>query len=407
MKKKILSTLLCLCMVMTMSSTIAMAQTSTMVALGDSISTGYGLENYVAKPLPMAKDSFVNVLSAKIGYTPVNLAVDGLTSQDLAKGLQAATLDKTSKEYTALATAGVISITIGGNDLLNVLFQEVGTALGMNVTSPAFKAEVMTKVATAFATNDMATLLKINGVLVGLPAKVTPVAATFSANLTQIVTAIKQINPAAVVVLQTIANPYKDIQGISAPLNAGVEAFNAVITKGATAGGYVVADTYTAFANSKEVLTNASNPKTLLDPHPNKAGHAVIAQLIEPLLKGTIVTPPTEKDTVAPVIAGVKNGGKYCKKVTITVTDDNLKSIKLNGRSLKIKDSNKYVITAKLTKSKKAMTQRIVATDKSGNVTKVKITIYKNHRWNKGVTKEGVKTYTCKVCDRTKTKVIK
>ncbi len=287
MKERISSLLLTLCMVITLLSTItvpASAQTGTLVILGDSISTGYKLDGYISSPTPEAKDSFVNLLAEQTGLTAVNLAVDGLKSEALLNAVKTILEDKNSVQYKALDSANVISVTIGGNDLLVELYVEVGTALGLDVTSATLKTDVMKTVAAAFTTNDLVTLIKVNSALTALTTKVEPISKAYADNLTQIITALKSVNPTATIVLQTIANPYKGIIGISETVEAGADAFNKIIMDGAASGAYVVADVYKAFNASSATLTNVTNPATYLDPHPNKDGHALIAQTIMQLL---------------------------------------------------------------------------------------------------------------------------
>jgi len=60
-----------------------------------------------------------------------------------------------------------------------------------------------------------------------------------------------------------------------------VEKINKIIDDLKDAGGYTVVDVYTRFKNSREKIINAgldlSTMNINFDPHPNKRGHALIA----------------------------------------------------------------------------------------------------------------------------------
>ena len=73
-------------------------------------------------------------------------------------------------------------------------------------------------------------------------------------------------------------------------------------------------------------------------------------------------------DTVAPTISGVKNGAKYCSKPTMTVTDNNLKTVTVDGKSV----SAKYTL--------QAGTHTVTATDLCGNETTISATVYDGHK---------------------------
>lgn len=73
-------------------------------------------------------------------------------------------------------------------------------------------------------------------------------------------------------------------------------------------------------------------------------------------------------DKTAPIIGGVKNGGVYTGNVVVTVTDENLESVVVNGTKVEL-ENGKFTLTP----SDKA--QMIIATDKAGNMTVVSVTV--------------------------------
>ncbi len=110
MRKRWLSALLCLCLVLSLLPVAAHAQTlETYVALGDSITTGYGLEE--------GEQSFATQVATAGSLTlDDSLATNGLTSAGLLAQLSHA------DAKTAVTGADFITITIGGNDLLDALY---------------------------------------------------------------------------------------------------------------------------------------------------------------------------------------------------------------------------------------------------------------------------------------------
>ena len=76
MKRRFLLVLLSLCLVLSLLPTAAFAQEKSYVALGDSITTGYGLQG--------GEKSFAELVAEENGYTLNNeLAKEGATSVDL------------------------------------------------------------------------------------------------------------------------------------------------------------------------------------------------------------------------------------------------------------------------------------------------------------------------------------
>lgn len=85
-----------------------------MLVVGDSISTGYGLENYTPGGSPYECRSYCNILAESLelkgGESYINRAVNGYTSSDLLA------LIPSLKEQ--VAKSDLVVISIGGNDLL-------------------------------------------------------------------------------------------------------------------------------------------------------------------------------------------------------------------------------------------------------------------------------------------------
>ena len=91
-------------------------------------------------------------------------------------------------------------------------------------------------------------------------------------------------------------------------------------------------------------------------------------------------------DNVAPVISGVENGKIYCGAQTVTVDEKYIDSVTVNGTEITLQN-NQFTLPAA------EGTQKIVATDKAGNVSaEITLTV------NDGHTDEN-KDHKCDYCD--------
>lgn len=91
-------------------------------------------------------------------------------------------------------------------------------------------------------------------------------------------------------------------------------------------------------------------------------------------------------DNVAPVISGVKNGKTYCGAQTVTVDEKYIDSVTVNGTEVTLDANNQFTLPAA------EGTQKILATDKAGNVSaEITVTV------NDGHTDEN-KDHKCDYC---------
>ena len=66
----------------------------------------------------------------------------------------------------------------------------------------------------------------------------------------------------------------------------------------------------------------------------------------------------------APEISGVEDGKTYCLTRTITVIDEHLRDVKVNGKRIELDENNQYVLSGR-------GKQVITATDDYDNVTEI------------------------------------
>ncbi|MCD7785658.1 MAG: GDSL-type esterase/lipase family protein [Oscillospiraceae bacterium] len=249
---------------------IASLNTTTYLALGDSITAGYGLED-------ADSESFVTLFGNEIGATTINYGVSGLTAETLAETLATGEYD------TYLAMVDVVTITIGGNDLLHAFYEYL-----LNLYNTAFGTELtVTDVQTWFTDgtsyqteiSTVLALLTTDEGIAGATTAVSGAATSAIANIQTIISKILAVNPDVIILLANQYNPYaslavlEDYAAISNLFDTAVTAFNALLSQvSALSENVIVIDVYSA-----GVATNVNILTMNFDFHPNASGHETIA----------------------------------------------------------------------------------------------------------------------------------
>lgn len=222
---------------------------------GDSITTGYGLADKTMR--------FATLVSNKLGIAERNYGVDGATSADLL-----AKINGSEEIKRNIAGAEFISVSIGGNDLLDKYKYILPQALGLDVTDHS--------------------------------AEIDATYAAFDENLRAIFSAIREQNHDCKVYIQTLYNPYGDLT-VMDRYNAGtlldpyIVRLNNIIRTRAAEKNCAVVDVAAALNGNKACFSTASNISaqdiwalmngtldyTKFDFHPSAVGHAEIAKLLE------------------------------------------------------------------------------------------------------------------------------
>lgn len=257
-----------------------------MLALGDSITTGYGLDGYDdLNPYDCA--SYANTVAAALGLDPksayVNKAVNGATSSDLLKLLP--------EIENYLGYSDLIIVTIGGNDLLGAV-PIVATAIaGKSITSLGSAIDVL-----AAATPEQYVGLAAN---TGFQTRMSAVFTKYAENLASIAAILKEKAPSARIVFLKQYNPMKNVLGFGDFGNFAdtmIAPINATIDQVCAASGFEVLDAPSVINVNAAGLTNMLN----YDIHPNAEGHRAIADLLISHL-GTEFTPPETEPITEPV----------------------------------------------------------------------------------------------------------
>lgn len=315
MKRRLLSLLVCVSLALGMMPAVAHAEENDItryVALGDSISSGYRLPDKDTQ-------SFVHLFAKDNGFeADDSLATPGLTSDQLLVML---TGEDEAAQAAAekVATADVVTITIGGNDMLNALYAYLSDAY--NEAHPD-APEPMSKerIKEIFMGDDIPAKVELLGFcalkLPGFIAseEVDASIAAYSDNLEQVVARIKELSPDVQILVATQYNPYRYLadslagtehahlaDAIADIFDAGVTKLNAeIIANSADGANYLVANAYDAIAGAEEDPCNASITVTDagvdfdLDFHPNAYGHALIADTFTVALHPSAVFPDVD-----------------------------------------------------------------------------------------------------------------
>jgi lysophospholipase L1-like esterase len=258
-----------------------------LVALGDSITFGYKLEDNQTQPSPNAFPSLI----ADGAFDVTNLGVPGWTSTNLLTAM-----NTDAKFSPAIKAADFITLNIGSNDLLQ--------AVGIN--------EIIANPGAV----DQNALLQ----------KVIPAAELLKQNLTAIITKIRTENPTAPIVLYNIYNPFGQSADPTYALlhNIGKQiikdgipnllpGINQLYATADQLPGIYLADAYTAFeGNQADFIFGL--PKDLI--HPDADGHNALAGLADDILDLILLeeisfelsSPVSE--TTDPVTIEVKTGNQ-------------------------------------------------------------------------------------------------
>lgn len=235
-----------------------------MMFLGDSIAAGYGLEgykkddNYNCRSYSnILKEKYERELEGECGHTMVNMAVSGYTSADLIAQIQSGELDGDLKDSDAVV------ISIGGNDLLGLLF-DLASSLGINDFS-SFNIKDIDFASAASA-------------LLGMGNDADKALEQFSVNIDTISAELKKRTNGTIFV-QTLYDPveyYDNFAVITDFAAQKIAKLNSIISE-KSANGYKVIDVASDFKGRAGELTNIKK----MDIHPNAAGHEVIAEDVD------------------------------------------------------------------------------------------------------------------------------
>lgn len=243
-----------------LSYSVSAGEIESITVLGDSISSGYGLNE--------GERSYASYLGEYFGAEVENFAADGKTTSQLLELLED---DETVSK--SIGKSELICVSIGGNDVMDVFFDElIGIAGGFSAPSAegsfGFSPEAIQELILSFSSS------------------LGPAAAEAGENIRKIAEGIKEINPEARLIFQTIYNPFEtddeNMKQVYSPIYTFTSIYLGTINSSIrNSSGLEYADIQNKFKGGCTLYTNINN----MDIHPNKIGHLLIAEEIVQQLK--------------------------------------------------------------------------------------------------------------------------
>lgn len=259
--KKILCALLALTLLGSLAMlpvSAALPEYDSMLLLGDSITYGYGLDGDVNNCLSygnLVRDSLA-VSSSKFK----NAAVNGDTSSDLLALLPG--LQKT------VQSSELIIVTIGGNDLLRLLWSALDAVLEGGFKDTAQLMEVVSDPAKLQAVAAQLTTAKVSEAIV-----------KYTTNMAAITSFLRTNAPEAEIIFLAQYDPLEGVEGVealSALSKLAIPMLNAAMKSQVELAGCTYLDAYAHFSGHAKDWTNI----LAMDIHPNIEGHRQLSILI-------------------------------------------------------------------------------------------------------------------------------
>ncbi len=250
-------------------------ETIKLVALGDSIARGYGLEKPSTQAYPAILAASIEsvVDGATVEYE--NLGIDGLKTSGLLSILR--------DGVPQLDNADIVTVCIGANNLLGPFLTAFGGTLVFNPSD--FSADTATAEQFLDRFNQLIESEEFEqNMKAGLDAAM--------ADLPQILRLIKQRAPEAIIAVTTVYSPYHgmvlSLPYLDKSVDVGeasdrfVSMLNENIRKVVDAEKCLLVESYYPFIEGEDLINarfSIMPPKFNVDPHPNIAGHIKLSNL--------------------------------------------------------------------------------------------------------------------------------
>ncbi len=222
-----------------------------LIALGDSIARGYGLEH----PNEMCYGA---LLAEFYDMRFENHAVDGYTAQNTLSSLQ----NKTVRE--SIATADVICVSVGGNELLGVFL----SVLTKELSKESLKSEKIQ--------GQLAALIRVFNKeenIEALHAGMSGGVKAFERDFPALIEDLRQQNPEAIIISQTVYNPVLALPlALAAPARQFYKYFDEINDTIINTPTDILIRPDRAFAGEMKKLIRIEE----LDIHPSVEGHVRI-----------------------------------------------------------------------------------------------------------------------------------
>lgn len=245
-------------------------------ALGDSIPTGYGLKN-------PDEENYTEKLRQKLELDLENfnnLSIDGETTEQFFNTIQ-------TSEYTeAIKESDLITITIGSNEIFEIVKEAVSYATGVDMRednfneatiNTFFNAELLAKVQMLLSLYEFCTTQDIMG-------KLNEKLNRYEEYWKKSIDYINELNPNATIVVTEFYNPYYEVSLANYDLGGFVDdivkKMNSMLEEYSNSEtNYKIARIYSTFNTTNPRLTNVNLSlfNLNIDPHPTALGHEIIS----------------------------------------------------------------------------------------------------------------------------------
>ena len=235
------------------------------VLLGDSITYGFGLSE--------DEQSYGDILGGYYGAEVVNYAQNGLTTDGLLEKLEQYDIQSAVKECS------MVCLSIGGNDLLHI-FLDAFSELGVDLqTDTRYDADMSTADVSSDLYNNFSSEF-VQKFIMDYASQFAPAASNAAGNIKTISEKIHELNPNAVLVMQTVYQPFESSDTSKNVMMKPLGTFTAMqltpINQAVRDNAPYTADIMTKFSEKPYLYTNIDK----MDIHPNALGHMLIAEEI-------------------------------------------------------------------------------------------------------------------------------
>lgn len=255
-------------------------------------------KNYVAlgDSLTEAKPGFVSIVAKGIdAHETFNYGVSGHTSTDLLSRVKSNKLVRES-----LATADIITITIGSNDIYYEIIADIAAILGCDASWEGVMSKA-NQLQTKFNNAGWFSKILLGAQMINIVTKVRKVlydannisqsASKFKTNLKNILSQVKSLAPNASIYVANLYNPYLGtnpimigsykVFDIDEVIGLWEASYNKTIKE--IVGSSRVVDINSVIKSQSQLLCDTNNNSW--DPHPTAAGYRDIANAFLKVMK--------------------------------------------------------------------------------------------------------------------------
>ena len=164
---------------------------------------------------------------------------------------------------------------------------------------------------------------------------------------------------------------------------------NAADNSGTVFVSYLVTDQDLSEAELKSLVFSGYEEPFHIDP---SGEYIVYAMLVDASLNITYLrSDRITLDNARPVISGIEDGKTYCEAQTVTIDEKYVGTVTVNGTEVRLDENGSFTL------SPADGEQKIVVTDKAGNIAEMTVTVNDGHTGGKATCTEKA---VCEVCGK-------